>query len=177
MVLLVAGMCHNGAMEPQEVSTEVVEPGQGFSWQASEFIHHEKSAGWYMMLLAAVVALVAAAVITRQWFSIAVFATMAAAVVVYASKEPRVLQYRIDDRVITIDGKPNSFGKFKSFSVLKDTGWHMIDLEPMQRFMPRVSIIFDNQDLDTITNLLEAKLPRVDREPDWIEKLTRSIRF
>ncbi len=102
---------------------------------------------------------------------------MAAAVVVYASKEPRILTYRIDNHGITIEQKRNPFSNFKSFTVLKETGWHMIDLEPTQRFMPRVSIIFDSEDLDNITELLEQKLPRVDRDPDWIERLTRSIRF
>jgi len=174
-------MCHNGGMETQdqaqEVSAEVVDPGQSFSWQASEFIHHQKSASWYAVLALITVALVALAIVTRQWFSIALFATMTVAVVVYASKEPRILSYRIDNTGITIDNKPNPYKNFKSYSVLKDTGWHMIDLDPTQRFMPRVSIIFDNEDLDKITALLDTKLPRIDREPDWIEKLTRSIRF
>lgn len=163
--------------KPQEVSAEVVDPGQSFSWQASEFIHHQKTAGWYLILGLIVVVLVIAAIITRQWFSIAVFATMAAAVVVYASKEPRILSYRLDNHGITIDNKPNPYNHFKSYAVLKDTGWHMIDLEPTQRFMPRVSIIFDSEDLDKITDILSAKMPRVDRQPDWIERLTRSIRF
>lgn len=164
-------------METQEVSAEVVDPGQSFSWQASEFIHHQKSAGWYMILGLITIVLVLAAVITRQWFSIAVFATMTAAVVVYASKEPRVLNYRLDNAGITIDGKPNPYSRFKSYSVLKEMGWHMIDLDPTQRFAPRVSIIFDSEDLDKITAILDTKMPRVDREPDWIERLTRSIRF
>lgn len=162
---------------PQEVTAEVVDPGQSYSWQASEFIHHEKSAGWYMILGLIAVVLVLAAIITRQWFSIAVFATMTAAVVVYASKEPRILAYRLDSHGLTIDGKSNPYSSFKSYSVLKDTGWHMIDLDPTRRFAPRVSIIFDNEDLGKITSILDAKMPRVDREPDWIEKLTRSIRF
>ena len=161
----------------QEVSAQVVDPGQSFSWQASEFIHHQKSAGWYMVLGLLVVVLIIAAVITKQWFSIAVFAPMTAAVVVYASKEPRILSYRLDSHGLSIDNKPNPYSRFKSYSVLKDTGWHMIDLDPTQRFAPRVSIIFDNDDLDKITAILDTKMPRVDREPDWIEKLTRSIRF
>lgn len=153
------------------------EEKKAFSWQASEFIHHQKSAGWYMVLGLIAVALVLAAIITRQWFSIAVFATMTAAVVVYAHKEPRILSYKLDDKGLTIDGKFNPYSSFKSYSVFKEPGWHMIDLDPTQRFMPRVSIIFDNDDLDTITAILDTKMPRVDRQPDWVERLTRSIRF
>ena len=170
-------MCHNKRMETQEVSAEVVDPGHSFSWQASEFIHHQKTANWYLVLGLIVIVLIAAAIVTRQWFSIAVFATMTAAVVVYASKEPRLLNYRLDNRGVTIDGRFSPYSHFKSYSVYKDTGWHMIDLDPTQRFAPRVSIIFDNDDLDKITAILDEKMPRVDREPDWIEKLTRSIRF
>jgi hypothetical protein len=161
----------------QEVSTEVVDPGQSFSWQASEFIHHEKSFSWYVILGLITLALVIAAVVTRQWFSIAVFATMTAAVVVYASKEPRVLNYRLDNHGLTIDGKTSSYASFKSYSVQQDTNWHVIELDPTQRFSPRVSVIFDTADLDKITAILDTKMPRADRQPDWIEKLTRSIRF
>jgi len=164
-------------METQDVSAEVVDPGQSFSWQASEFIHHQKSGVWYGVLGLIAVVLVLAAIITQQWVSIALFATMTAAVVVYARKEPRILNYRLDNQGLTIDGKANPFSRFKSYSVAKDTGWHVIDLDPTQRFMPRVSIIFDNDDLDKITAILDTKMPRADRAPDWIEKLTRSIRF
>lgn len=163
--------------QTQEVSAEVVDPGQSFSWQASEFIHHQKTAGWYMILGLITVVLVLAAIITQQWFSIAVFATMTAAVAVYASKEPRVLSYRLDSHGLSIDGKLTAYNRYKSYSVLKDMGWHMIDLDPTQRFAPRVSIIFDSEDLAKITEILDTKMPRIDREPDWIERLTRSIRF
>lgn len=162
---------------PEQVAEQAAEPGHSFSWQASEFIHHQKSTGWYLVLALIALALVIAAVITKQWFSIAVFASMTAAVVVYAHKEPRVLSYQLDEKGLMIDGKAHAYSSFKSYSVLKETGWHVIDLDPTQRFAPRVSIIFDNEDLDKITTILDSKMPRMDRQPDWVERLTRSIRF
>ena len=171
-----------------ELSDETVESNEigdlddqieesAFQWQASEYVQHHKGAGWYMALGGVVLVLLAVAVFTQQWLSIAVFLVMAAAVVVYAHKPPRVLLYQLDSKGIIIEGKPYAYSQFRSFGVLPDLSWHTIDLEPTQRFMPRLTIIFDENDFDSIVNHLSLHLPRTDRQPDLVERLTRYLRF
>lgn len=148
-----------------------------FQWQASEYVQHNKGLGWYLTLGGIVLALLAIAIFTQQWLSIAVFVVMAAAVVVYAHKPPRVLLYQLDAKGILIEGKAYAYSQFRSFGVLPDLSWHTIDLEPTQRFMPRLTIIFDDEDFDSIVDHLSFHLPRVDRQPDLVERLTRFTRF
>ncbi len=148
-----------------------------FEWQASEYVQHNKGMGWYLALGGIVLALLAIAVFTQQWLSIAVFLVMAAAVVVYAHKPPRILLYQLDSNGIIIEGKSYAYSQFRSFGVLPDLSWHTIDLEPTQRFMPRLTIIFDDEDFDSIVDHLSLHLPRVDRQPDLVERLTRYTRF
>ncbi len=148
-----------------------------YEWQATEFMHHEKSLSWYLYLAAGLAVLLGIAVFTRQWLLIALFATMAGAIVVYARKPPRVLQYRIDADGITIEDKSYPFGFFLSFAILPDAEWHAIDLEPTRRFMPRLTLLFTDDSLNDIASRLELQLPRVDREPDFIERLSRRVRF
>lgn len=177
---------------PEAVPADVVEapeqptPGDGpessesinpFSWQASEYIHHAKGASWYLILSVIVVILLAGAVLTKQWFAIPVFAVMFAAVAIYARKPPRTLTYVIDQHGITIEDKPYPFKQFRSFSINQDVAWHMIDLEPTQRFSPRQTIMFDEKDLEEITQRLSAELPREDRQPDAVERAARYLRF
>jgi len=149
----------------------------GFAWQASEYVHHDKGKAWYGLLGLVVIALLAVAYFTHQWLSIAVFAVMAVAVIVYAKKPPRTLTYELSEDGISIDGHDYPFGQFRSFAVMPDLSWHAIDLEPTQRFMPRLTVLFESTDLDAVVGHLSQYLPRVDRQPDVIERLTRYLRF
>lgn len=148
-----------------------------FSWQASEYIHHDKGFGWYLILLAVVLGLLVIAYFTHQWLAIGVFVTMFAALVVYARKPPRTLTYQIDQTGITIEDKHFPFSHFRSFGLIQDISWHAIDLEPTQRFMPRLTILFQDQDFDPIVAHLSAQLPRLDHQPDMVEKAARYLKF
>ena len=164
------------AGEPVEAEAPA-EPEVAFSWQASEYVHHQKSARWYAALAAIVVALVVFAVVFHFWLEIGVFIVMGVALFIYASKPPRVMTYELSTEGIHVDGKLFPFSDFRSFSVVEDQDWHSIDLEPTKRFNPRMVLLFDPEDFDPIVSHLELHLPKVDRTPDMIERLTRYLRF
>lgn len=162
----------------QETDPETEDlPEEPYVWQASEYMHHEKGAAWYASLGAGVLLLVLIAILTKQWLSIAVFASMAAAIFVYARKPPRTLTYQLDSKGITVEDKLFPFETFHSFAVLPDVEWHAIDLDPTRRFMPRLTVLFTDESYDEIVARLERHLPRVEREPDLIERLSRRLRF
>lgn len=158
-------------------SEEGIESEPAFQWQASEFVQHHKGLGWYALFGVVFVILIVVAVVTQQWLSIAVLMVMAAAVAVYAHKPPRVLLYQLDESGVTIEARHYPYEQFRSFAVLQDEAWHAIDLEPTQRFMPRLTVIFDSEDLQGIVDHLSIHLPRADRQPDLVERLTRYLRF
>jgi len=148
-----------------------------FSWQASEYVHHHKGPGWYGALFGGLAVLVLLVLLLRLWLEAGLFVVMGVAVIVYAKKPPRTLTYELTPKGITIEGKQYLFSEFRSFGVLKDEDWHTIDLEPMKRLAPRLSILFDPDDFDSVVGHLELHLPRADRDPDPIEKLSRYLRF
>jgi len=153
------------------------EPEMAFSWQASEYVHHHKTASWYGVLFAIVAACVGLAALLHLWLEIGVFLAAAWAVIIYARKPPRTLSYELSDQGVHIDGKLHSFHDFRSFSVLPDEDWHSISLEPARRFSPRTILLFNSDDFEEIVGHLELHLPREERELDLIERLTRYIRF
>ncbi len=164
-----------------EMSTEQLErlrsQEAAFTWRASEYVQHHKSALWYAGLVVLAAGLVGVAIWLHYWLEIGLFAVAAVAVVVYARKAPRILTYEVSPQGITVDGKLHPYEMFRSFGVLPDLSWHTIDLEPAQRLMPRMAILFDETDFDQIIGHLELHLPRVDRQPDVIERITRVVRF
>jgi hypothetical protein len=148
-----------------------------FDWQASEYVQHHKGAGWYMAMGAVVLILIGFAVLLRYWLEVAAFVAMGGAIVVYARRAPRTLTYELTRDGITVDGVKMPFTTFRSFGVISDVEWHTIDLVPTKRFSTRLAILFEDADFDTIIGHLELHLPRVDREPDVVERLTRILRF
>ncbi len=164
---------HQFQDEPQPASDGPTE----FSWHASEFIHHQKKPMWYVFFGLIIIALVVITILTSQWFSAAVFAVMAVALVVYANKEPRLLNYHLGASGITIDQKLYHYNQFRSFAIFNDVAWHSIDLDPLQRFQPRLTVMFESNDLPHIESILSTHLPRIDREPDLVERLTRTLKF
>jgi len=164
------------AADPQNTS-EVIAPTPSFTWEASEYVFHQKPAAWYLALWVATVLLSGGLGLMHQWLSIIVVVVMALAVMVYSRKEPRTLTYALDGQGISIDGKLSSYHLFKSYSAHEEVSWREIDLEPARRFAPRLTVLCEVENFDTIDEILAQHLPRVDRDPDWIEKLTRYIKF
>lgn len=168
-------------VESDEPEDELIDYESGslpaIEWQAHEYVHHDKSGVWYAGLVGIAAVLIIVAVLTQQWLGVAVFATCAIAVAMYARRVPRLLSYVLDEAGVHIEGKTYSYEQFRSFGMLQDADWHTIDLEPMQRFMPRLSLLFDDADRDVIVERLAAELPRSDRTPDLVERLTHTLRF
>jgi hypothetical protein len=152
-------------------------PQQSYRWQASEFIHHDKSTGWYIALMLATIALCIVFAILGQWLSVGVIVIMALAVVVYSRKEPRVLNYQLDGSGVTIESKSLPYAQFSSFSIHPDLSWQSIDLEPAKRFVPRLTLICENDDIAAIEAILASHMPRIERDHDIIERLSRYLKF
>jgi hypothetical protein len=157
--------------------TEVVVPSPSFTWEASEYVFHEKPFAWYIGLWAVTAVLCGGLGLMRQWLSIVVVVITALAVMVYSRKEPRTLGYALDEHGISIDGKLSPYHLFKSYSVHEEVSWQEIDLEPARRFAPRLTVLCEHDSFDQINEILTQHLPRLDRDPDWVEQLTRYIKF
>jgi uncharacterized membrane protein YphA (DoxX/SURF4 family) len=186
--VLAALLGHNEAkgftMQPEEAPAnaahsgiEITHPTPSFSWEASEFVQHDKPASWYIGLWAGVVILCAILGLLQQWVSIVVVVVMTIAILVYSRKEPRTLEYALDDKGISINGRLSPYSHFRSFNVQEEVGWKEIDLEPTQRFSPRLTLIADDENLEQIADILAHHLPEVNRTPDIIERLSRYLKF
>ena len=161
----------------QEELEEARENEVAFSWQASEYVHHKKGAGWYMMLFGVVAVLVVVCVWQQWWIQIGLVVMAGVALAVYAGKPPRTLTYELTPQGVQIEGKKYPFSLLRSFSVYEDNEWHSIDLIPTRRFAPAITVLFNSDDLDEIVGHLELHLPRADQKPDYVDQLTRYLRF
>ena len=148
------------------------------SWTASEFVAHEKSAGWYGGL-AAVAAVVAALVylLTRDIISTAVVLICGGAFGVLGGKKPRQLQYHLDSSGVTIGSKHFDYEMFRSFSVVPEGAFSSIVFMPLKRFAPLTTIYYAPEDEGKIINILTDRLPFEERKDAMIDSLMKRVRF
>jgi len=148
------------------------------SWSASEFIDHHKSAGWYYMLFLGTGVLTGVIyLLTKDLISVIVIAVVGLLFAILAGRKPRQLPYRIDSKGITIGDKFYVFSAFKSFALLREGAVGCINLLPLKRFMPEISIYFPPEEENKIVEILADSLPNEQRKEQGVDKLMKRLRF
>ena len=148
------------------------------TWEASEFVHHEKSGMWFLALIA-----VAAVLLTFDYFVVQswtfgiliVVMTLAAGVI--TRRPPRTLSYSLSAQGIHVDQKFFSFHDFRAFGIVQENAFYSVRLIPNRRFMPMVSVFFPTELGERIVDVLGETLPMEHIERDPIDKLVEKIRF
>lgn len=163
------------AQPPQDAQsdTEIV------SWTASEFIEHQKTAGWYTGLVfgGIVLAGVVYLLTNGDRVSTATVVVVAAIFGIFAARKPRELQYSVDSSGVHIGEKTYPYAGFRSFSIVQEEGIESIRFMPLKRFMPVISIYFAPEDGQKIVDALSKFLPVEHKQLDPVDKLMHRLRF
>ncbi|HEV2412503.1 MAG TPA: hypothetical protein VGS28_01705 [Candidatus Saccharimonadales bacterium] len=164
--------------EAPTISKPTFTEAEKVSWEASEFIDHEKPASWFVVFGVFVVALLLFSVfILRDWFMAIGSAIMCVAIGVVGVRKPRVLHYAIDGTGLHIGERIYKFNDFHSFGIVKDGGLWSILLRPNARFRPMLSIYFEEGQGEKIVDVLSRFLPMENYKFDAVDRLSRKLRF
>lgn len=148
------------------------------SWTASEYLANPKSAGWFGSLaLASVLLAVIIYFITKDIIPTVVIGLVGVIIGVFAARQPRVLEYHLDNKGIYIGHKFYAYSMFKSFSIANDQALGYISLMPLKRFMPPLVIHYDPNDEDKIADTLASYLPFEEHKRDIIDNISRRFRL
>lgn len=151
---------------------------ESISWSASEFIAHEKTAGWYVLLiLAAVIAAGVIWLLTRDLLPTTAVFIGILLITYYASHQPRQQDYRLDQSGLTIGSRHLPYYEFRSFSAVPEGAFLSIELTPLKRFAMYTTIYLDPKDEDRILNFLSVYLPMDIARPNLTDSLMRRIHF
>lgn len=167
------------AAEP--MTTETEEPAAAentISWTASEFVAHDKTAGWYALLLFGA-ALFSAIVylVTKDVVSSGVVLAAAVILAVFAAHKPQEQQFMLDEQGITIGQKRYDYDDYKSFAVASEGAFSSLVFMPLKRFAIPLTIYYAPEDEERIINLLSERLPLEEHRLDAIDNLMRRMRF
>lgn len=167
------------AAEPEAASSvPSVDSDTVISWQASEYVHHEKGGSWFLALLGiAALLLLLDFFLIRSWTFGALILAMTLAVMVIARRPPRMVNYTLSPEGIQIDQKYFGLHDFRAFGVVQENAFYSVRLIPNKRFMPMVSVFFPTEHGEGIVDILGSSLPMEHVELDPIDKLVEKIRF
>lgn len=147
-------------------------------WQAHEYIHHEKNALWFTLFGIVVVGLILLAILVIQSITFAILIpVMAAALLVYSHRPPRILSYTLSRQGLHINEKLYPFADFKGFGVIRDGNEYSVMLIPVKRFLPGVSVYFPEEAGEAIVDMLGARLPMQELHLDFVDRLVRKLRI
>lgn len=163
----------------QSAQSPVKRGGEGaVGWTASEYIAHHKGWLWYVTLaFGAIASAVLVYLFTREYLSAGVIIFVAILFGVAAGRKPRVLEYELNDKGLIISEKFYPYTDFKSFTVAAENAFTSVNLLPLKRFMPSLTIYLPPEEQKRILDVLSGHLPLEQHTPEMVERFLRRVRF
>ncbi len=151
---------------------------QPVHWQASEYINNDKNTKWFVVFGIVVAVLMAVAIFLMQSITFAILIpVMAAALIVYGRRPPRVIDYTLSSQGLHVNDHLYPFAEFKSFGVVRDGKEYSAMLVPTKRFQPGVWVYFPEESGEAIVDILGARLPMRELHLDIVDQLVRKLRI
>ncbi len=151
---------------------------ENIQWQASEYIEHQRGAGWYAALLLLTIVIGAVIwLVTKDVFAVVITALAGLALAVFSLRKPQQVTYGLGADGLSVGEKNFTYNQFQSFSIIREGGLSSINLVPVKRFMPVVSIYFEPSMEPKIVEIVGHHLPFEQGQLDGVERLSRRLRF
>ena len=148
------------------------------SWTASEFISHAKGPSWFVALIIGLTLIDALVFfVTKDIVTLVAVTTAGTAFAFFAGRQPRVLEYAVDARGLHIGPKLYPFADFKSFDITEEGSLPAIQLRPLKRFMPPLTVFYDPAQEDTILGTISNFLPHQEEQASLVDSFSKRIRF
>lgn len=142
---------------------------QDFSvtWSAPEFSQKPRTRFWYIMTG---IITTLSALDVYLWLDHLTFSTViilsGTLLIFLADKKPRMIEYTLEWRGITIDGKTYHFNEFQSFWIIEKENMVLLYLMPTRSIATETLIPLENVDINDVHAFLFAHLPEEPaREP------------
>lgn len=154
-----------------------MDKNKDISWEAQEYVPHDKNAGWYVALVIVGLALAAVGVLIKWWSFVLLIVVSVVALIVYSVRPPRMLKYTITSKGLKEGKKLYNFADFKSFGIINDDGHFAIVLTPRKRFSPRIWVYFPEDQGEQIVDAFGARLSMEEVNLDFLDKIVRTLRI
>lgn len=165
---------------PTEAPTDVAPSDSSdealIRWQSTEYMHQERTALWFVMLAIVVVVLMVVAVLLIKSITFAILLpVMAVTLVMYVKRPPSLNDYIISRKGLHINDRLYTYDQFRSFGVVQHGGHNSIVLVPRKRFQIGQTLYFPEEVGEPLVDMLAARLPMKEVQPDVIDKILAKL--
>jgi hypothetical protein len=148
------------------------------TWVSSGDALRAHSSSWrFKMTLVSLVAGVLVYLITRDVVNAGAVVVAGLLFGFLGARKPPALHYQLDSRGITVGRRRYGYAEFRAFSVADEAASPSIDLTPLKRFLPTLSLHFDQAQRDQIVNVLSSHLPMEAHKRDALDRIANKVRF
>ena len=166
-------------VQPQDELSSEFNPAaehEVVSWQAPEYVARYKSPLWYVAFVAVVIVLIMVAVfVIKSWSFAVLLPVMAVALFAFSARPPRMINYSLSEKGLYINDTLHGMSEFKAFGVLHELDHYSLELIPVRRFRPKLSVGFDQASGEDIVDIMGTRLPMEDVKLDAFDKIVRFI--
>ncbi|MCL4387233.1 MAG: hypothetical protein M1355_01060 [Patescibacteria group bacterium] len=147
------------------------------SWEAPEFVHHQRNVKWYISAGIILLALLGISVYTGDWFFIIILTLASIGTFIYLNTAPKIKHYAISRVGIEIDGVFYPYENLNAFWIIYNEKVKTLNLIFKKKYLPALMILLDDQDPVLIKSILKKSLKELEREEGYTDKLTRILKF
>ena len=147
------------------------------SWDAPEHIHTEKNNDWYWAVGIITITAVALTIIFKD-IIFGVFLIVAAfALIVHASKKPKIVHCEINDRGIIIDNTLYPFLNLESFWIDAHQRPAKVIIKSYKTFMPYITIHIEEVDPEQVRDILLNYIAETEHTEPLSQKILERFGF
>ena len=162
----------------EEVASEELPLFEPISWEASEYIDHQRDGVWFLAFGAITLSLIGFSVfVMHNYFFTALVAVMAVALFIYTKRPPRLVRYTLSERGLHIGQVFHSFNEYRSFGLIEDGALYAIKLLPTARFGQDTMVYFAAEQGEEIVDIFGSFLPMEELQLDAVDQLLRRLRL
>lgn len=164
-----------------EEDYDVVRPNPDdilISWQANEYLHHERSVLWYLIGFTVILLLVLYGIFSSAWTMVIAVALMGAVVYLYSHEIPKVQDIVITKLGVHFGNKYYSYHQLSSFWIINEANYKAVVLDRATQFGEQIVILLPAQNVSEIRDVLLASLPENEGKEEHIwDKLGRILKI
>jgi len=164
--------------EPVEAEDEHIDAGDGiFSWEAWEFLPHERSKLWYVVAAIVSVLLIVYAVWTTNYMFAIIILMIGIIFLVGNLRKPKRIHYHVTTLGIVANDKFYAYEEIKDFSLIYAPPyikWLYVDFH--RAWLPMLTIPLEDADPNEVRDaMLPYAFENIEREEETLTDMVRRL--
>ena len=148
------------------------------SWDAPDFVHHERDVKWYILASIGFLGLLSYSVYIKDWFFIIIMVVVLVGIVAYLKTTPQIKHYSLSRTGLHIGEMFYPYDILHSFWIVYNNHSQVVNIIQNKKYVPAITIRLEEQDPLVVRKILGKYIPEDSkRGENMIDWLVRRLKF